>query len=501
MTDLSDPHSGSQFVDHLTQKYRAIKQSYPSDIPGRGSDFSRIGNAYNPLKDINRKATIFNIILGRNHFPSMPLQVQLDNIGFCNLRCPMCPTHGTDADHKVFQSKNFTMTRTMVDGIAQESFPYALQCSTSGIGEGLLHRDIDAIIAHAGRYGTQLFVNSNGTTLGTKNVPKLFGITHLRLSIDGALPETFEAIRKGARYTKVLHAARVLKIANDILPPELRMPVGINYSLCASTVRELAIMVDFAKFVGASLLECNKMEFVIGQNNPKENYLDEDYEKYPAYFAYYREQAASRAQAHGVRLNCPNAIPDIAPDRDAGPTGGGLFVSAQSCNADDEAPDFAAMVDAQQVAADASELVEKVLHAAIERHLEHDESQYQRAKDKANDLAADISEKFEQQFGALSDLDKDWIKKAPGSDTVVQDCVFLNRALYFMANGDTRPCCVNSMSELAGDIRTQSVKEIYQGNKLGKFTADFRQGVMCEDCRHCEVKGERPISDLVRALV
>jgi hypothetical protein len=65
-----------------------------------------------------------------------------------------------------------------------------------------------------------------------------------------------------------------------------------------------------------------------------------------------------------------------------------------------------------------------------------------------------------------------------------------------MANGETRPCCVGSLRELAGDIRTQSVAEIYQGPKLSKFNADFRNGDLCDDCRTCPVKTMRPVKDM-----
>lgn len=485
-----------QLVDHLTQKYNAIKQAYSNDELRSGPDFSHIGRAYLPLKETNRKVSIFNKILGRNHFRCMPISVQIDNIGFCNLRCPMCPTHGSDADHAKFQSKTYTMTREMTERIATEAFPFALQCSTSGIGEGLLHRDIDAIIQNAGHYGTTLFVNSNGTTLGTKSLPKLFGITHLRLSIDGALPATFEAIRKGAQFSKVLHSARVLKVANDLLPPSLHIKIGVNFSLCASTVPDLPFMVDLAHFVGAGSLICNKMEFSINQTFHKEELLEEDYERYPAFFAHYRALAEPRAEALGIRLDCPDSEPDIAPDQSAGPSNGGLFVPGNERRNDTEPPIFEDMVDAQQVAEEAGELATKVLFAAIERHSGHDEAAVQQAKDHAHALSEKISGDFEQSFSALTAADRDWIKEAPTSDTEVLDCNYLQAALYFMANGETRPCCVGSLQELAGDIRTQSVAEIFQGPKLNKFNADFRNGDLCDDCRTCPVKTMRPVRDM-----
>jgi len=490
-----------QRITDLTAEYHATKQANLSVDRQRGLDFSRVGNAYFPLKNANRKIAVFNKILGHGHFTCMPVAVQLDNIGFCNLRCPMCPTHGGDADHAKFQSKAYTMTRATIDRIATQAFPHAAQCSTSGIGEGLLHRDMDAIIQHAGRHGVTLFINSNGTTLGVKCMPKLFGVASLQLSIDGALPATFEAIRKGARFTAVLRAARVLKLANDLLPPVLRLPIGINFLLCVSTLREMAFMVDLAEFVGAESLPCNRVAYDFNENFRMVELAEEDHERFPAYYAYIREKAAALAKARGIRLDSPEPATDAAPDRDAGPTGGGMFVAGHGARNDDGPPAYADMVDDATAAADAADLAARALRAAINRHAEHDEATYRRAVEQADALTAQISGSFEQRFGALTTAERDWIKGAAASKATVLDCFYLNHALYFTANGETRPCCVGSMQELAGDIRTQSVAEIFQGPKLAKFNVDFRNGDLCADCRTCPVKIERPLWDLARSSV
>ena len=159
------------------------------------------------------------------------------------------------------------------------------------------------------------------------------------------------------------------------------------------------------------------------------------------------------------------------------------------------------MTDANAIMEEAVDLAEKALLAAIERHSEYDDTAYRRAEDEAQTLAAEISEGFEQRFAALTPEDRDLIRTAPNAETLVHDCVFLHTSLYFMANGETRPCCIYSLPELAGDARTQSVKEIYQGEKLARFSADFRKGVLCEECQSCRVKGIRPLRELVRSLL
>lgn len=496
MEGFSAQHPIPQLVTHLTRKYNAIQRAYSNGDSPMGSDFSSVGNAYSTLKDINRKASSFNKILGRNHFLTMPMYVQIDNIGFCNLRCPMCATHGRDADHAKYQSKTFTMSRETIDRIATEAFPYAIQCSTSGLGEGLLHRDIDAIIQSARRYGVRLFVNSNTTTLGTKNVPKLFGITELQLSIDGALPATFEIIRKGASYTKMLHAARVISTANSMLPPQLRLEFGINSLLCASTMREMPFMVELANYIGAASLIFYKMEFFMNEAHRMDEYQEEAYDRYPAYFAYYREQAVSRAKACGLKLECLDAEPGVAPDPDAGPSNGGLFVKDLGPLTDDDLPVFADMVDEQQILAEAEVMAEDALFAAIERHSEFDETMERHAAEETHALGTPLVESFNERFATLTPKDRDLISGSSTSQQKVLDCQFLHNALYFKPNGETRPCCVTTMKDFVGSFPDQSVRDIYQGPTIAKFNADFRNGTLTEDCRVCPVKKMVPLSQL-----
>src|SRR5688572_10206680 len=202
----------------LTADYRAIKAAAFAQAPVAPAgpfDHSAVGFAYHPLKRLNQTAAGVNRALKQARVPSWPLEIQLNNIGFCNLRCPQCPTHGTDERHAHYQSKAFTMSRAAIEDAARANFPYVWKVATSGLGEGLLHKDYDVIVAWAARYGVRVFTNSNGTTLIAKRLRGLFGISELRLSLDGATPASFEAIRRGARFGPVMRNALALKGANE----------------------------------------------------------------------------------------------------------------------------------------------------------------------------------------------------------------------------------------------------------------------------------------------
>jgi MoaA/NifB/PqqE/SkfB family radical SAM enzyme len=241
-------------LDRMARAYEALR---PTDIPVDRSrfepsltDFTRSGWAYFPVKDVNQLALAINRALGEVRLPAMPEVASIQSIGFCNLRCPHCPTHGTDEAHAVFQSKAWTMADDMIRRIAEESFPYARQVSMSGAGENLLARnnEIAAELAHV--YGCNVFINSNGTVISKRRMRPLWGATHLRVSRDGATPATFEALRRGADFAKVMRNVRIMTRASELLPRSLRLQTAINFGICASNLRDLPLMVDLARFLG-----------------------------------------------------------------------------------------------------------------------------------------------------------------------------------------------------------------------------------------------------------
>src|SRR5579863_3455365 len=134
----------------LAEEYRAVRSATLGSGPPRSPlDHSALGLAYHSLKLRNHLAVLINRALRRPLISSFPIEVQFNNIGFCNLRCPHCPTHGTDEQHAIYQQKSFTMPRADIEKISQETMPYAQKVVTSGLGEGLLHKDVAAIVASA----------------------------------------------------------------------------------------------------------------------------------------------------------------------------------------------------------------------------------------------------------------------------------------------------------------------------------------------------------------
>lgn len=180
---------------------------------------------------------------------SRPAWITLDTGDTCNLHCVHCPREnpgGGFVEHTADQS--------LVDRL-RDSLPYLERLTLYGLGEPLLSDLFWTIIEdERTRHIPQIDVNTNGTLLTPRNVERLLAsnLNFLKISLDGAKPETFRKIR-GADLEKVLAGARRLLrrrrelCRNDFL-------VWVSMTLMVENIRELPMMVDLAAGLGADAL-------------------------------------------------------------------------------------------------------------------------------------------------------------------------------------------------------------------------------------------------------
>lgn len=469
----------------LAEEYRAVREATLAFAPvppaPGGLDVSALGLAYRPLKERNQLAVLVNRALKRPLIASFPTEVQINNIGFCNLRCPQCPTHGTDAQHEIYQAKAHTMNRAAVEKITSENFPYALKLATSGTGEGLLHKDIDAIVAASWRYGVQFFTNTNGTTLLPKLVGGLFGVTELRLSIDGSTPAGFEAVRRGAKYRKVMRNVLAVTRANERLPPTLRLVPTVNYGICASNVRDMPVMVDLCAHLGLSAI----YGFRIVPLNPR--YMDDDIEKYPAYYKYYYLQAMQRARGRNMVVNLPAPAADVTPDPNAGPprNSAGMVVQGVDDAYYRELPDFDRLIGVEDLEPEIEAMMTAALEAGIARHGAAKPAAVREASAHAKQLETELIGDIQRGMGSLTAEELTQLRGMHKSDRLVHDCFFLQAHLIYNADNSVRPCCDVDITPV-GDV-SMKAPDIFRGEKMRKLLDEFRAGQLRPDCLRCNM--------------
>ncbi|HEX8988764.1 MAG TPA: radical SAM protein [Rhodocyclaceae bacterium] len=132
-----------------------------------------------------------------------PRFVQIEPVGECNLRCRMCPIEhrrdGRPWGPPAFM--DFEVFRRLVDG-----FPEMEELQLQGLGEPMLHPRFFDMVRYAAERGIRVSTNTNLTRLTPARAAECIasGLDALHASLDGATAATYEFIRRGANFAKVL---------------------------------------------------------------------------------------------------------------------------------------------------------------------------------------------------------------------------------------------------------------------------------------------------------
>jgi radical SAM protein with 4Fe4S-binding SPASM domain len=159
------------------------------------------------MKNVRKKlAVLHNQFLqvasyGNRSLLSMgkPLAFQIEATNYCNLRCPMCP-------HDLMEREVGYMSFDLFKRVIDEVRGYSTEVRLHNMGESLFHRQIDQLIEYAKVNDIKTVLSSNASALTERAAVKILdaGLDELLISFDGASKETYEFLREGARYDKVL---------------------------------------------------------------------------------------------------------------------------------------------------------------------------------------------------------------------------------------------------------------------------------------------------------
>ncbi|HMS41135.1 MAG TPA: radical SAM protein [Pyrinomonadaceae bacterium] len=144
--------------------------------------------------------------------PNLPRHLQIEIITRCNLECVMCPrtvaleNASTAAQKKVWQRQmSIENFRHII-----EEIPKIQTLSLHGIGEPLMHPHLFEMIEIAASVKIDVRFTTNATLLNSSKSEDLLktGISRVIFSLDGATMETYEKIRIGAKFDKVIENIR-----------------------------------------------------------------------------------------------------------------------------------------------------------------------------------------------------------------------------------------------------------------------------------------------------
>ena len=181
---------------------------------------------------------------------SSPSSLTIEPTTRCNFSCAMCVKQvpGNEIENGDLSFSTFTKLEPAFGGLKKLIF--------SGIGEPLLHPELDRFIAGANGLmpkESEIGLQTNGFLLDEARLDSLWdsGLDVICVSLDAASPGTFKQIRAGGELGDIENAFRILKSAKSKRGPK-SFRFGIEFVLMKQNYKDLPQVVRWAVENGAS---------------------------------------------------------------------------------------------------------------------------------------------------------------------------------------------------------------------------------------------------------
>ena len=221
---LASPALGSKYYEEIREKRLAFSPEAQSN--------------YNMFKSSSRRS---------DNPEYRPIKIDIEPASRCNFRCQMCVVSTWDKGTRA-SDLTFSHFKHLID-----NEPQVLEIKLQGLGEPLLVGDaLFEMIRYASNQFIWVRTVTNGSLLHkNNNILKLLesNISEIQISIDGAIEDTMEKIRKGS------HARKVF--ANVSALNEKARELGRNCTKMWTVVQkdnieELELLVKIASELGFS---------------------------------------------------------------------------------------------------------------------------------------------------------------------------------------------------------------------------------------------------------
>lgn len=183
----------------------------------------------------------------------------------CNLGCEMCPRFSSEDPY-------LDMSLETYHRIA-EAMTFAHTVDFTGWGESMLHPKIYQMIRMAKDSQCMTAMTSNGTALNHANCLRLIesGLDFLSISVDGMTRATFNKIRIGADFDRLVQ--NLQSLAQLLADRASRMELSIAFTIQEDNASELLLIPDFMKIVGATVLHLKHLNAISNQADWERSFL------------------------------------------------------------------------------------------------------------------------------------------------------------------------------------------------------------------------------------
>lgn len=175
-----------------------------------------------------------------------PLFLHIEAIYKCNFKCPMCVLGNESLVEKFGYDER--LKTEQIDKILKEGMKYGCpSVSFQGNNEPFLIKEITDWFVLAGNYGYQdIMVNTNGSVMTESLAERIVnsGLTRIRFSLDAINESTYEKIRVGGKFKKVMRNINLLLEKREQLQSPLPK-VGVNFVKTSINEHEIEEFKDY----------------------------------------------------------------------------------------------------------------------------------------------------------------------------------------------------------------------------------------------------------------
>lgn len=198
-----------------------------------------------------------------------PKYIQLEHTVSCNLNCITC-----SRDQVIGNYKKMNLSLEEIDKILS-FFPELKAIKLQGLGEPLLHPQIEQIMQRFKEKNLYLLMISNGTLFLSERFRHLATdyVSDIAVSFDSIDSDNFNYLRKGADMDKVIEGIKLLVKDRD--ERKSKMSIGINFVISHMNYRELPGLYNLVLNLGVDYVTLTDVEnwMIPGEEGFKESAL------------------------------------------------------------------------------------------------------------------------------------------------------------------------------------------------------------------------------------
>lgn len=385
---------------------RMLRQE--GELPEHDSCRSNSARLSTQEKATNRHLAVLEAFTGQSRLLSRPWRHLLDLTSVCNLRCKTC----YQSDNQAFIHADIASAR--IEGLWSAA-PFSEQVNIAGTGEPLLSPSLPVMARSYSEAGALVELTTNGTLLDRlqKAAPWLDSIN---ISFDGASPETFETVRTGARFARI-----VAGLAE--LPQSTRAKINLNCVLTHCNVHEAGPLITLARDLQVKSVTFQEFHSYLAWH--QDMALSQEDRRYFA-----KGLAAARATA-GENIAVISHIAPASPSPDRENVSSPAEVLRR----------LGSLVATEGSRTDWQELAgakDAIVFATLERFLERLGAAARSSlaeTDQADQWSTDPTMRIAQLTALLQE-------QMASSSAQAPTCMAPFNLLYLQSDGNLRPCCV-----------------------------------------------------------